>query len=256
MTRRPLISANWKMNHNHFEAIQTMQKLAYLVPKELTEAIDVSIHPPFTDLRSLQTLIDADKLPFALGAQHCHWEDKGPYTGEVSPAFLAKLDVAYVVCGHSERREQFGETDDMVAAKITAVQRHGMVPIAASGRASTSASSEDGQGARPDRQRHRRADEGADRLDGRRLRADLGDRHRTDGDGDRRPDGVRGDPGTCGPRHRPGDRRHRAHPVRRVGQLRNIAELMAEADIDGALVGGASLDPDEFAKILTNAVGH
>ena len=221
MTRRPLISANWKMNHNHFEAIQTMQKLAYLVPKELTEAIDVSIHPPFTDLRSLQTLIDADKLPFALGAQHCHWEDKGAYTGEVSPAFLAKLDVAYVVCGHSERREQFGETDDMVAAKITAVQRHGMVPIVCVGETLD------------ERERARRwtrcsarstapspADEGADRLDGRRLRADLGDRHRTDGDGDRRPDGVRGDPGACGPRHRPGDGRHRAHPVRRVGQLR------------------------------------
>ena len=106
-----------------------MQKLAYLVPKEATEDVDVSIHPPFTDLRSIQTLIAADDLPFALGAQHCHWEDKGAFTGEVSPAFLAKLEVRYVICGHSERRELFGETDAMVADKATAIQRHGMTPI-------------------------------------------------------------------------------------------------------------------------------
>ena len=104
MSRRPLISGNWKMNLNHFEAIQTVQKLAWLVSKEQAERVEVSIHPPFTDLRSVQTLIDADKLPFALGAQHCHWEDTGAFTGEVSPAFLAKLEVRYVVCGHSERR--------------------------------------------------------------------------------------------------------------------------------------------------------
>ena len=86
------------MHHNHFEAIQTVQKLAYLVPQGGDASdVDVSIHPPFTDLRSIQTLIDADDLPFALGAQHCHWEDKGAFTGEVSPAFLAKLDVRYVI---------------------------------------------------------------------------------------------------------------------------------------------------------------
>ena len=104
MTRRPLISGNWKMNLNHFEAIQTVQKLAYLVPKELTEEVDVSVHPPFTDLRSIQTLIDADKLRIQLGAQNCHWEDSGAYTGEVSPPMLAKLNVSYVIIGHSERR--------------------------------------------------------------------------------------------------------------------------------------------------------
>ena len=117
------------MHLNHFEAIQTVQKLSYLVPKEATKDVDVSIHPPFTDLRSIQTLIAADDLPFALGAQHCHWEDKGALTGEVSPAFLAKLEVRYVICGHSERRELFGETDAMVADKATAIQRHGMTPI-------------------------------------------------------------------------------------------------------------------------------
>ena len=127
--RRPLISGNWKMNLNHFEAIQTVQKLSYLVPPEASDAVDVSLHPPFTDLRSVQTLIAADELAFQLGAQNCYWEDSGAFTGEVSPAFLAKLEVRYVICGHSERRELFGETDEMVAAKITAVQRNRMTPI-------------------------------------------------------------------------------------------------------------------------------
>ena len=89
----------------------------------------MSIHPPFTDIRTVQTSIDADKLPFLLGAQHCHWEDTGAFTGEVSPAFLAKLEVKYVICGHSERRELFGETDEMVADKVSAVLKHGMTPI-------------------------------------------------------------------------------------------------------------------------------
>ena len=127
--RRPLISGNWKMHHNHFEAIQTIQKLAYLLPKDATEDVDVSVHPPFTDLRSIQTLIAADDLPLALGAQNCHHEDKGAFTGEVSPAFLAKLEVRYVIAGHSERRELFGETDEVVAAKVTAITRHAMTPI-------------------------------------------------------------------------------------------------------------------------------
>ena len=94
-SRKPLISGNWKMNLNHFEAIQTVQKLHYLLPKDVYDAVDVSVHPPFTDVRSVQTVIEADGLELLLGAQHCHWEDKGPFTGEVSPAFLAKLRRLY-----------------------------------------------------------------------------------------------------------------------------------------------------------------
>ena len=204
--RRPLISGNWKMHHNHFEAIQTVQKLAYLVPKEATEDVDVSIHPPFTDLRSIQTLITADDLPFALGAQHCHWEDKGAFTGEVSPVFLAKLDVRYVVCGHSERRELFGETDEMVALKATAIQRHGMTPILCVGETldEREAGGDRGQGARPGRRRAGRSHQGPGRHDGHRLRADLGHRHRAHGHVRGRPGGVRGDPG----------QRRRARPTR------------------------------------------
>lgn len=127
--RTPIVSGNWKMNNNHFEAIQCVQKLAYLLQKDDFDAVEVTVHPPFTDLRSIQTLIDADQLRMKLGAQNCHSEEKGAFTGEVSPVFLAKLGVQYVIVGHSERRELFGETDEFVARKVAAVQKHGMTPI-------------------------------------------------------------------------------------------------------------------------------
>ena len=117
------------MNLNHFEAIQTVQKLHYSLPKDIYDAVDVSVHPPFTDVRSVQTVIEADGLELLLGAQHCHWEEKGAFTGEVSPAFLAKLDVKFVICGHSERRDLFGETDEMVNRKVKAILKYGMTPI-------------------------------------------------------------------------------------------------------------------------------
>ena len=128
-TRRPLISGNWKMYLNHFEAIQAVQKLHYLVPSELFEQVEVSVHPPFTDLRSVQTVVESENFEFHLGAQNCHWEDAGAFTGEVSPAFLEKLNVRYVIAGHSERRELFGETDEMVHRKVQAILKYGMVPI-------------------------------------------------------------------------------------------------------------------------------
>ena len=86
--RKPLISGNWKMHHNHFEAIQAVQKLSYLLSTNDHEAVDVSVHPPFTDLRSVQTVLEADGIPIALGAQPCHWEDRGAFTGEVAPGLL------------------------------------------------------------------------------------------------------------------------------------------------------------------------
>ncbi len=127
--RKPLISGNWKMHLNHFEAIQLVQKLSYELRDVDYDAADVSVHPPFTDIRSVQTVIEADKLRLILGAQHCHWEDKGAFTGEIAPPMLAKLNVHYVIAGHSERRQVFGETDADVNRKVLAILKHGMTPI-------------------------------------------------------------------------------------------------------------------------------
>ena len=132
-TRKPLISGNWKMNFNHFEAIQLIQKLSYGLTKDDIEAVDVSIHPPFTDIRSCQTVLEADKIPIALGAQNCHWEASGAYTGEVSPDMLVKLNVSYVICGHSERRQMFGESNEDVNRKVKAIAKAEMTPIMACG---------------------------------------------------------------------------------------------------------------------------
>ena len=249
--RKPLISGNWKMNHNHFEAIQTVQKLAYLVGKDELNIADVSIHPPFTDIRSVQTVIDSDKLGYALGAQHCHWEDKGAFTGEVSPIFLAKLGVQYVIAGHSERRELFGETDEMVNKKVAAIQQQGMTPIMCVG----------------ETLQEREAGETESKVLG-QVRAGLANR---------KPTQVASlviayEPiwaiGT-GRTATADDAQQMCAAVRRcvaelagpdaADQVRvqyggsvkagTIAELIAQADIDGVLVGGASLDPDEFSRI-------
>ena len=120
--RKPLISGNWKMHHNHFEAIADGPEAVLPAHEGRLRAVDVSVHPPFTDLR-----IGADRSSRAtrstdrLGAQNCHWEEKGAFTGEVSPAMLAKLNVPYVIVGHSERRELFGETDEVGQRKVKAI---------------------------------------------------------------------------------------------------------------------------------------
>jgi len=129
MARIPLISGNWKMNLNHFEAIQLVQKLSYELSGHDFDQVEVSLHPPYTDLRSIQTVIDADRMGFQLGAQNCHTEASGAFTGEISPAMLAKLDVDYVILGHSERRALFAESNEVVALKASAVFAYEMTPI-------------------------------------------------------------------------------------------------------------------------------
>lgn len=249
--RKPLISANWKMNHNHFEAIQTVQKLAYLVGKDQLEAADVSIHPPFTDIRSVQTVIDSDKLGYGLGAQHCHFEEKGAYTGEVSPVFLAKLGVQYVIAGHSERREIFGETDEMVNKKVAAIQQHGMTPIFCCGETLM----------------EREAGETESKVLG-QIRAGVAGRTpeqiaslviayepiwaigtgrtATSDDAQQVCAAIRGCVAEIA-----GKAAAESVRIQYGGSVKgaNIAELIAQPDIDGALVGGASLDADEFARI-------
>src|SRR5947208_2927698 len=105
--RRPIIAANWKMHKTHLEAIQAVQRLSYLLDKKDAEQVEIVICPPFTALRSIQVLLQGDRLDYRLGAQDVHWEDKGAFTGEISPAMLAALDCAYVIVGHSERRQHF-----------------------------------------------------------------------------------------------------------------------------------------------------
>ena len=127
--RRPLVSGNWKMNLDHLEAIHAARDLGLRLQPADVGGVDVSVHPPFTDIRSVQTVLEGEGIPVALGAQNCADEDAGAFTGEVSPVMLAKLHVEYVIVGHSERRTLFDESDAVVAAKVRAVLRNGMVPV-------------------------------------------------------------------------------------------------------------------------------
>src|SRR4051812_25328455 len=129
MSRKPLIAGNWKMNLNHFEAIALVQKIAFSLPDKYFDKVDVAVLPPFTDLRSVQTLVDGDKLRLTYGAQDVSQHDAGAYTGDISGAFLAKLGCTFVVVGHSERRTYHHEDDALVAAKSAAAFKHGLTPI-------------------------------------------------------------------------------------------------------------------------------
>ncbi|HSB86769.1 MAG TPA: triose-phosphate isomerase [Ilumatobacteraceae bacterium] len=249
--RKPLISANWKMNLNHFEAIQFVQKLAYLVGKDELQHVDVSIHPPFTDIRTVQNTIISDKLQFLVGAQHCYWEEKGAFTGEVSPAFLAKLDVHYVIVGHSERRQLFGETDEMVAKKVVAIQRQSMTPILCVGE--TLDEREAGKTEVKVLGQIRAALQGLQPaaiaslvVAYEPIWAIGTGRTATSEDAQQMCAAIRGAVGELVGADAAG-----AIRIQYGGSVKasNIAELIAAPDIDGALVGGASLDPDEFARI-------
>ncbi|RVW03403.1 triose-phosphate isomerase [Rhodococcus spongiicola] len=129
MARKPLIAGNWKMNLNHLEAIALVQKIAFSLPAKYFERVDVTVIPPFTDLRSVQTLVEGDKLLLTYGAQDVSPHDSGAYTGEVSGSMLAKLGCTFVVVGHSERRTLFGESDEIVLAKTKAALKNGLTPI-------------------------------------------------------------------------------------------------------------------------------
>jgi triosephosphate isomerase len=246
------MAANWKMHHDHLVAIHTVQKLAFLLEKDDYEAVEVVICPPFTDIRPLQNLMDADKIPMVLGAQNCHWEDQGAYTGEVSPPMLARMNVKYVIVGHSERRQLFGETDEIVNKKVKAVLKHGMSPIVCVGE--TLEEREGGHTARKVDGQTRAAFEGIKAADAARcvvayepIWAIGTGRNATPEDADE----------TCGQGVRSvlrdlyGDLADEIR-VQYGGSVKpgNVAELMAKPDIDGALVGGASLDADDFARII------
>jgi len=251
-TRTPLISGNWKMHHDHFEAIRTVQKLAYALSPEDFDEVDVSVHPPYTDLRSVQTVLQADDIPISLGAQNCHFEEKGAFTGEVSCAMLAKLDVSYVIVGHSERREIFGETDEIVNRKANAVLANDMTPIVCVGETLEERSAGQAES--------KVAGQIAGSLDG--LKADVvgalviayepiwaigtGETATPD-DAQQMCGHIRGlVKDTWGADAAASVR------IQYGGSVKpgNASELMGQPDIDGALVGGASLDAEDFARIV------
>lgn len=129
MARTPMMAGNWKMNLNHLEAIQLVQKLAFGLDPAAFEAVEVVVIPPFTDLRSVQTLVDGDKLMLKYGAQDLSPHASGAYTGDIGGSMLAKLGCSYVLVGHSERRQYHQEDDVVVRSKVAAAFEHGLVPI-------------------------------------------------------------------------------------------------------------------------------
>ncbi|HEU4542854.1 MAG TPA: triose-phosphate isomerase [Jiangellaceae bacterium] len=249
--RRPLMAGNWKMNLNHLEAIALVQKLAFSLDETDLERVEVAVLPPYTDIRSVQTLIDGDKLALGYGAQDLSVHDSGAYTGDVSGPMLAKLGCTYVVVGHSERRQYHNEDDALVAAKVNAAFRNGLVPILCIG-------------------------EGlAVRQEGNHVPYTLAQLEAALADvkAEQVKDIVIAyEPvwaiGT-GEVATPEDAQEVCAAIRsRLAELyspelanavrvlyggsvkaANIAPIMDQADVDGALVGGASLDAEEFSSI-------
>jgi triosephosphate isomerase len=252
MARKPIVAANWKMHKTHLEAIQAVQKLSYLLDRDDTEKVEVVICPPFTALRSVQTLIDSDRLGFGLGAQNVDAHDEGAFTGEVSPVMLGALNVEYVIVGHSERRQLFAEDDRVVNMKAKATVSHGLSPIICVGE--TLDEREAG---------------GTDTKVAQQVRAAFA--------------GIEEDQAVkaviayepiwaigTGRNAEPADAGQVVELIRRtLGELYggpvaddvrvqyggsvkagNMRGFMAHPEIDGALVGGASLDPEEFALIV------
>ena len=250
--RKPIMAGNWKMHHSHLDAIQVVQKLSYRLAAEDYERCEVVVCPAFTALRSVQTVIEADRLPIGLGAQNVYWEEKGAYTGEVAPPMLVKLGVSYVIVGHSERRELFGETDEMVNRKVKAVLAAGMTPIMCVGE--TLDEREAGETAA---KVSRQVQAGLDGLTPQQVggmviayepiwaigtgrNATPEDANETIGTIRSMVAGLAGEAPAASIR------------IQYGGSVKpgNIGAIMAQPEIDGALVGGASLEADDFAQIV------
>jgi triosephosphate isomerase len=251
-SRMPLIAGNWKMNLTHLEAIALVQKLAFSLTDKDLDACEVAVIPPFTDIRSVQTMVDGDHLRIRYGGQDLSPYDAGAYTGDISGLMLAKLGCTYVIVGHSERREHHGETDDVVNAKVRAAYRHSLTPILCVGE-SLEVRHADGQVAHTTAQL-RAAMAGLTALQAAAIVVAY------------EPIWAIGTGEVASPQ----DAQEVAKALRaeiaslysatvaagvRVlygGSVKgdNATEIMAEADIDGALVGGASLLPEDFVRIV------
>jgi len=255
-SRRVIVSGNWKMHHNHFEALRYIQELASLLrATPLNKDRELAIFPPFTSLRTVQTAIDSDAVPAALGAQSCHDQDHGAFTGEVSAPMLAKLGVTYVLCGHSERRAMCGETDDVVRAKLAAIVRNGLVPTLCVGE--TAEERESGQAHSRVRQELEAALGGQPAavvatmvIAYEPIWAIGSGATASPGDAEEMCAAIRAVVGEIYGEKSPAPRGVR---VQYGGSVTpdNAGELLRCANIDGLLVGGASLDAKSFVGIAT-----
>jgi triosephosphate isomerase (TIM) len=255
--RRPLLAGNWKMNLNHLDAIRLVQKVVFSLDDRQLEAAEVVVLPPFTALRSVQTLVAGDKLALGYGAQDVSFHDSGAYTGEISGEMLAALGCSYVTVGHSERRQYHGEDDSLVAVKAQAALRHGITPIVCVG--------ENLEIRRTGGHVEYVTDQGATSLDGLTAEQVAGivvayEPVWAIGTGEvATPDDAQEVCGALrqwlaerfGPDAAAGVRILYGGSVKAA----STAGILAGPDIDGALVGGASLDADEFAQICRIAAG-
>lgn len=257
MSRKPLIAGNWKMNLNHFEAIALVQKIAFALPDKYFDKVDVTVLPPFTDLRSVQTLVDGDKLRLTYGAQDLSKHDSGAYTGEISGAFLAKLGASFVTVGHSERRTYHDEDDALVAAKAAAALKHELTPIVCIGEHLDVREAGNHVTYNVEQLRGSLAGLSADQI-GKVVIAyepvwAIGTgRVASSADAQEVCAAIRE------------ELKQLATPAiaesMRVlygGSMnaKNVGELVAQNDIDGGLVGGASLDGEQFATLAAIAAG-
>jgi triosephosphate isomerase (TIM) len=257
VSRKPLIAGNWKMNLNHFEAIALVQKIAFSLPDKYLDKVDVTVIPPFTDLRSVQTLVDGDKLRLTYGAQDLSRHDSGAYTGEISGAFLSKLGCSYVVVGHSERRTYHAEDDALVAAKAAAALKHGLTPIVCIGEGLEIREAGNHVDYNVAQLKASLAGLSAEQIGlvviayepvwaiGTGRVASAADAQEVCG-------AIRGELGELATPEI-------AATVRVLygGSVtaKNVGEIVSQEDVDGALVGGASLDGEQFATLSAIAAG-
>ncbi len=249
--RKPLIAGNWKMNLNHLEAIAVTQKLSYSLEDKDFDAVDVLVIPPFTDIRSVQTLIDGDRLRLVYGAQDLSPDSSGAFTGDISGSMLHKLGCSYVVIGHSERRAIHGETDDLVNRKIKAALANELTPILCIGE--ELAVRESGNQVDHVLAQLRGALKGFHKPDLKKIViayepvwAIGTGKTATPQDAQEVCEAIRVELAKIG-----SEEIAEAARILYGGSVKsaNIVEIMKEADVDGVLVGGASLDPEEFARI-------
>jgi triosephosphate isomerase (TIM) len=257
MARKPLIAGNWKMNLNHFEAIALVQKIAFALPDKYFDKVDVTVIPPFTDLRSVQTLVDGDKLRLTYGAQDVSQHDSGAYTGEISGAFLAKLGVTFAVVGHSERRTYHQEDDALVAAKALAALKHGLTPIVCIGEALEIREAGDHVAYNVTSLRGSLAGLSAEQISNVVIAYEpvwaIGTgRVASAADAQEVCKAIREELAQLASPEVAASVR-----VLYGGSVnaKNVGEIVGQADVDGALVGGASLDGEQFATLSAIAAG-